>query len=967
MALFNVNITITPPAGGSVKDNLVSGQAEEGSTVNLFAGVNSGYRFVDWKEGVTVVSTSRAYSFTMPSSDVNLEVTFALIPIPDVDQQKSIYDTSCPKFFFIKNMTDRWFAGDVFDVTVYDYTELVEPINFDSGKFKLERDRETHGFNYEFSVDNLGYEIGTAGYDLLKSEFALTGTDTDIKFVYGFGDVDAFTLFYMGRVDFNEYREVSDGEIIEFNARELDFDNILQASYDVPQIVDTPDELLLHSKVIPKQIEYRVVDDTPTESGANAFFETPILNPILAQEVYFQDRAIINFQQADNPYQKAYMFVNSGRQGNDTLNDFYTYDFFVNTNKDFTVYQDERCIGRATEAGIYNLTIKGTYAINFFNGGAFSAPYPLQLVVATTESDGETIITENIYEADDVQTVSSPLASADVFISFNREVQVDLDFDQCLYVYYLIDTTEPRFPALLTNGNAAILRIRSLPFFLAGDGESFSPPSITVNAETFTTTSKAKASKTFDVLNSVLKSSAERTDNILVSDFFDTNGCGEKLFLTNGFNIRGGQANLGVDQESLKLKVSPKSLFTMLSDIFCLGWGVEYDLLKKEVVRVEPVEYFYQDTEILALDNVDSYTKEVDTSMYYNEVEVGFKKYSKQREIDKGNTLDDFHTKHVYQTPIQTNKNKKTILSDLIMSGYEIEILRRKQYVEDGGTNRSNFQEDDSLFGIFASTTTPFTGANYSNGSVTELDYVTILSGANDPYEANTKVTYVSTNNVSQTRTIKQTFFSGADTQIEFYEPLQGGTGVTGVEITITGTTYIKPETNESFALADFLISPETAYNLRITPKRMLQNHALLLNGGFYTKGATEEVVFKQGDGNIKLITAYQVGADCKLGDLDGYQVIEGGDIIIGDGTQDQASLQQGNSLFYPIKVTIEANLTFEQLTTIKNCLRGQGANNYGYITYPTPCGTDESIFIESIEYSPATDHSTITGYLKSI
>jgi hypothetical protein len=52
-----------------------------------------------------------------------------------------------------------------------------------------------------------------------------------------------------------------------------------------------------------------------------------------------------------------------------------------------------------------------------------------------------------------------------------------------------------------------------------------------------------------------------------------------------------------------------------------------------EVVRIEPAEYFYQDVEILTLDenNISDYVKQVDSSKVFNEIEVGFSKYSKNR------------------------------------------------------------------------------------------------------------------------------------------------------------------------------------------------------------------------------------------------------------------------------------------------------------------------------------------------
>jgi hypothetical protein len=73
--------------------------------------------------------------------------------------------------------------------------------------------------------------------------------------------------------------------------------------------------------------------------------------------------------------------------------------------------------------------------------------------------------------------------------------------------------------------------------------------------------------------------------------------------------------------------------------------------------------------------------------------------------------------------------------------------------------------------------------------------------------------------------------------------------------------------------------------------------------------------------------------------------------------------------LFLPIKISFSTNLSFEQLTDLKKCLRGQDDSeldrNYGYITVADYCGNNQKLFITSIEYSGVTEEATIEGYLK--
>lgn len=960
---YIVNTPVDPVDSGLVKvgsPDAAGNEQEAGALVSVLAIANSGFVFVSMTIGVDVVSTVPSYEFVMPANDVTINVLFEAIPEPDIEIQDSLYDTSCPKFLFIKNLSKRYFMGDLVSLSDTDYTELPdEPIGFDAGTFRLERDLSSHGFNYEFSASKLSYEIGTIGHAYLKSTLLTDGTDADVKFVYGFGDVSAFTIFYIGKLDMNEYAEVNNGEWIEFNLRELDFDNILQTSFDTPQVVEPNKEVLLHSKVIPKTIQYIIEPDDQFTNVTTAFIETPT-------QLSDENAVTKTVTGLPNFYDRAYLMINSGREGSDDLNEFFTRDFGIITNNDpdtpKSIYDQQQFIGVAKEAGTYRLKIRTTVALDFVNFAPFPTPFPFKLVVAVTQNDGISIVSETEYTADLVETVSKPISPADAYFTFNRDVDVQVALDQCIYCYLLIDMTDtgyPKFP----NGITSIKRI---PFALGESGES-NIPSLVVEAQTFTDPTQTKFISPIDLLDSVFSQANDKFNGTVVSDFFD-GGCGEKLFLTNGFNIRGGTRITGVDLENLKIRVAPKDLFEMLSALFCLGWGVEYDTFKNEVVRIEPVDYFYRDQEIMSFDQVSNYSKKIDTDRYYNEIEVGFKKYSKQRETDKGNTLDDFHTKHVYQTPIKTNKKKLPILSDVIMSGYEIEILRRKQFQKDGSNDRSNYSEDENIFGVFVLSTTVFTGGTYLDVNSAESTTKTTLLGVRDSYPTNEIVTYTSKVGVTQNRRIKSTYFIDNDTVIEFYENLIGATGIGNVTITLP-STFIEAEKNEAFTTVDFLVSPESTYNLRMTPKRMLQNHAKLINGGFFTKAASSELIFKQGDGNTKLTTVLDSGDSCKLGDLDSYPVNEGANIIIGDGVIEQASLQQGQFLFLPIEVTFSVSMTFEQLTELKKCLRGQGLpdKNYGYLTITNPCGEVEKIFPTSIDYSPVEDETKITGFLKEL
>lgn len=953
MAQYLITVVKDPIGGGSVKVGTSSASGvmqEEGTTVNILAIPSSGFTFVNWQIDSVVVSTSTSYSFTMPANDIELKATFLESAAPPPTEQSAIYDTSCPKFFFVKNMSDRFFSGDVVDLTLYDATDLEEePINFDTGKFKLERDPTYHGFNYEFAIDTLGYELGTVGYTFLKSNLFTEGVDVDVKFIYGFGSEDNLTIFYIGKVDFNEYKEVEDGEQIDFSLRELDFDNLLQSSFEIVQSTEPDIDVLLYSKVIPKKVSYTVPKRNEVENGG-------------VESTY--PSAFIN-EDIDSPLTDAsgilYLFINDGKEGDDDLEIFTTYDFHVDNAFPLTEGAGYKYLLRAQLAGEYTIKVKTLLRLEFNAASGASGFDFVNLAIRKTQKDGTTQIGSTIYSAPTI--TNTPLTDGYADCLYDFETTLDIEFDQCVYLYFEILSS--------AIGTAELFNIGIRPFPTNSE-----QPQLEVEVQTVAPASKGKFITPLNLLESVISQSAETGYQTVVSDFVNTTGCGGKLVLTNGFNIRGVELS-----DRTYIKISAKDLVESLSKLFVLGWGVEYDGSKREIVRIEPIEYFYQNEEILNLGNVSEYNKEIDSSKYYNEIEIGFSKYSKNRETDKGNTLDDFHTKHLYKTPIKTNKNKFTAITNLTLSGYELEILRRKQFEKDGKSVNANFREDEDLFGVQLVDYVLFDGATYSgfltdlsSGDIINLNTSSIIVVGLAYFYSGQPITVNVDSQGARSTTIDSI-------QYGYFTPVGFGFPVLGTRIkfssaidndinpispsvvieTVGGESYYVPESDQPFSNISNLISPETAYNLRYTPKRMLYNWAKLFNGGFFGKLGTDQVAFKQGDGNVTLSTNFGVGEPCLLGDLDSETIVENANVNIAD-------LYNRGFLYLPFKVSFSAPLSFEQLILLKKCLRGSnGIGDYGYVSITNPCGEVEQIFITSVEYSGVEDEAKFEGFLKSI
>ena len=953
-ATYTITVIRTPTnSAGSVSINGVistGGSFLAGTTINIIASPTSNFDFVDIEIDDEQVSTVNTYSFSMPASNIVLTANFEAKEIPPAPpvEQSVIYDTDCPKFFLVPNLSDRFFAGEVVDMTEFGSIEVEEPIKFDAGRFKIDRDESSHGFLYEFSVDNLEYELGSIGFSTIKEALYTNGTDSDLKFVYGFGQAETFTIFYLGKIDFNDYKETYDGQIISFGLRELDFDNLLQTAFEIDQSTEPDLDVLLYSKVIPKKVTYTIPKNNQVASTGDTL-AFAFYNEAIGEQSPITSATILT----------PYIFINDGREG-DNIDLFTTYDFQVDSAYPLTEGAGYKYLFRAKQAGRYRIDVKATLRLFITYNTANTFNYVV-LGVGRTKADGQTLVGTINYQTGNL--IGNSFFDPVVDIEYDKTYNFDLDLEECIYLFIQINTGG------IPSGSS-IDFIGMAPF--RGDANQ---PQITVLAETLEKATKTKVISPLNLLESVISQAAETEYTTVKSDFFDEGGCGNKLTLLNGFNVR------GVDlTERTFIKTSAKKLVESLQELFCLGWGVEYNFEKKELVRIEPVEYFYQDVEILNFDSVSDYEKEIDSSKYYNEIEVGFSKYSKDREKDKGNTIDDFHTKHLYQTPIKTNKNKKSILTDLVLSGYEIEILRRKQFEKTGQDENANFKEDEDLFGVQLIDYELYTGDTFnsiltdlSDGDIIKIDENSIIV-ANYAYFYNGQLLNVNVDEQGAKQTsvlnIKYGQFTpqGYDfpvlgTQIVFASPIDNIVNAfpTVVISTVDGESYYIPESRQAHEVVTNVLSPETVYNLRYTPKRILYNHAKLFNGGFFGKAGTEEVVFKQGDGNVDLITKFFVGQECLLGDIDRDTIVENADVEIDE-------LYNRGFLYLPIKVSFSAPLDFEQLITLKNCLRGiDDTRNYGYVSIINPCGEAEQIYLTSVEYSPIHEEVKMEGYLKSL
>lgn len=212
-------------------------------------------------------------------------------------------------------------------------------------------------------------------------------------------------------------------------------------------------------------------------------------------------------------------------------------------------------------------------------------------------------------------------------------------------------------------------------------------------------------------------------------------------------------------------------LFGSLASVYGLGWGLEWALSDKgrvqQVIRVEPISYWYPADVVLDLTEVGSVedTLKVDQARHYQIIEMGYDKW----QAEQTNGLDEFNTKHQWTTPLDVTKNTYTQISQLATSGILLEATRRDRY---DATATADTSQDATNF------------------------LVCLLRTA-DGFET---------------------------------ERNQRATVLTGV------------------------LSPDTVYNLRLTPSRMLRRHGPVLLAGLLLL-VKKRVIFTYGEGNVGMVS----------------------------------------------------------------------------------------------------------------
>jgi hypothetical protein len=162
---------------------------------------------------------------------------------------------------------------------------------------------------------------------------------------------------------------------------------------------------------------------------------------------------------------------------------------------------------------------------------------------------------------------------------------------------------------------------------------------------------------------------------------YPSTGCGGMRTLTSGLYIR--------NAEKPTLFLSMKDIIDNLQTIDNVGFAIEKDGSGDNVLKIEPVQEFYQDVEILKLDFVAGALKAIISQEAIGIVKVGYEKWQAERILG----LDEFLSTREYRSSLTNAVTTLDAICKWIASSYVIEWTRQQSFALTGAAD-TKFDND---------------------------------------------------------------------------------------------------------------------------------------------------------------------------------------------------------------------------------------------------------------------------------
>lgn len=678
-----VNLKVTDETGlglsnGSITFNIMGGQSPyyysiDGikfepattSTVNVFPIAHGNYTLtvIDSQQSPVKIKTPFVINQYLPIQGCTDPAASNYNPNAQINDGSCIYPDPDPNNPFTVN---NLYAGpDQFRLVTTDNLvyNIDEPKDYDKINIVLMRDKTYHGVNYEFSEGDIKLRFDdSAGRQLILADYNKYGNDAVMRLQFGFILNGAFVPNFDLHFDFNTY-EVQENFVL-CGVKRKTFNDLLETRKDtVVNISSGEIDLPLHSKVIRE--ETIIAQQTKTSPIAQLSLN-PYTGPVITGDAPFNEYVTYLDWTDANPND---LFANAPTFG--------VYAEVPEAVKEYTFLAD----GSGPVTFNLNFKVKLYTALPGATGVGRIGYWSYVWYIGVNSAGNRTALS-NI-GGNPISGFSNTGQTTNViYYEVNQSVTINVKQNDEVYLYgqYIF---EDRAPA-------------STPAFIAYIESIYNNSSVFFDSTSASTSTKALMA--FEMMQSVLDGIGSNFQNIkLKSNLlgrteigYPSNGCASLIAYTNGYQIR------GFDNVSRPMQTCLADRLTSLNALHCIGLGYELDENNNYYVRIEGFEYFYQDVEIILFDQVSDYFEDIDTSLIFNEIEIGYNKYTNNLP-SSSNTLDEFCTLHDYLTPIISFKQKFSQKCKDVFSGYAIELTRR---IQQANQPNDSWTYDEDIFGI---------------------------------------------------------------------------------------------------------------------------------------------------------------------------------------------------------------------------------------------------------------------------
>lgn len=537
------------------------------------------------------------------------------------------------------------------DWTFYiDDVEYDQPIGFADIVLRAKRDDNWHGVFFEASTNDLTFYGAAALYLVGKKETQGFAAEVTFKAVATCGQSNDILT---GRLDFRKYRKSCGNECMVTIPVEMDGCTMtLRNRYD--QKADLSNNVAFDGlTVIPSYAGLNFPIDLPAQelrAAVEGF--VAIGGDTISLDIFTPFTA--NFSVRPTYGRPLYESINISEL---LPSVFAASDNGVNDSVLSPVLLLDDTIECFDGSFNYEVRLKGSYDFTMqASGGGLGLD--IKLIVAKGEYPSTLTILHEELLYSDVGTPQNLIGNFD----FTYSGTTALVNGNGVYAYF--DVTYNALGGNITPGGEVIF-----------DEETY----VNINANKSCPPTEAVVSLIHETASRITEAITDRCLTVK-SDYYGrtdsqpyaaaSDGCGSLRVLSSGLRIRNAENPVHF--------MSLKDLFEGLNGIDNIGMGIEGSQL-----RIEPVEYFYQNTEIMKMPFVPKMQEITDDTEGYSVIKVGYKKW----ETEGVNGLDEFNSNKEFRTSLKNISNTLDITSPFVAGGYPIELTRQQSFADSGGAD----------------------------------------------------------------------------------------------------------------------------------------------------------------------------------------------------------------------------------------------------------------------------------------